>query len=131
SYPWITAAVVISFRRTATPCWVGCSISKARGERSGRCFPGRRKTRRTRKKMPDFTIHPASYRDPSGFVFRHEDQWYRQLNTAYREDYLRLMDSGLYDELITAGLLLPHREVPENFTDSADWFKTLLPEQLT
>jgi hypothetical protein len=81
--------------------------------------------------MPDFTIHPASYRDPSGFVFRHEDQWYRQLNTAYREDYLRLMDSGLYDELITAGLLLPHREVPENFTDSADWFKTLLPKQLT
>jgi hypothetical protein len=80
--------------------------------------------------MPEFTSHPASYRDPSGFVFRHGDHWYRQVNARYREDYLQLMGSGLYDKLVANGLLLPHREIPANYTDSPDWFKTLLPDQL-
>jgi hypothetical protein len=81
--------------------------------------------------MPDFTIHPASYRDPSGFVFRYGDSWYRQVNIRYREDYLQLTGSGLSDELTANGLLLPHNEVPANLTGSADWFRTLLPEQLS
>ena len=81
--------------------------------------------------MPDITPHPASYRDPSGFVFRFGDNWYRQVNGCYREDYLQLMGSGLYGRLITKDLLLPHSEVPANYTDSPDWFMTLLPEQLS
>jgi hypothetical protein len=80
--------------------------------------------------MPDYISHPASYRDPSGFVFRSGAHWYRQVNASYRDDYLHLMQSGLYRELTAKGLLLPHSEVEENFTGSFDWFKTLLPEQL-
>lgn len=81
-------------------------------------------------KMPEFTPHPASYRDPSGFVFRYDGKWHRQVNNGYRGDYLQLTGSGLYDQLTAKGLLLPHTEIPENYTGSDDWFKTLLPEQL-
>jgi ribosomal protein L11 methylase PrmA len=53
----------------------------------------------------------ASFRDPSGFVFYQDGTPYRQINQFYREDYRRLMDSGLYQELVGAQLLLPHEEV--------------------
>ncbi len=52
--------------------------------------------------------HNASFRDPSGFLFSHEGVLYRQVNQAYAEDFSRLMESGLYDKLIKAGLLIPH-----------------------
>ncbi len=54
--------------------------------------------------------HNASFRDPSGFLFSHEGVLYRQVNQAYAADFSRLMDSGLYDKLIKAGLLIPHFE---------------------
>ena len=34
-----------------------------------------------REKMPtELTLHPASFRDPSGFVFLHNGVLYRQVN---------------------------------------------------
>lgn len=81
--------------------------------------------------MPEFTTHPASYRDPSGFVFRSGDNWYRQVNASYSENYRQLMQSGLYCELTSKGLLLPFSELDENVTGHPNWFKTLLPEQLS
>jgi hypothetical protein len=81
--------------------------------------------------MPDYFPHPASFRDPSGFVFRCGANWYRQVNTGYRDDYLHLVQSGLYGELTAKGWLLPHTEIAENYTGSPDWYKTLLPEQLS
>lgn len=53
----------------------------------------------------------ASFRDPSGFLFKQEDTLYRQVNQSYREDYDLLMQSGLYDRLIKAKKLIPHQEV--------------------
>lgn len=53
----------------------------------------------------------GSFRDPSGFLFRRGGTLYRQVNSVYREDYDRLMESGLYDELVEAGLLVAHEEV--------------------
>lgn len=53
----------------------------------------------------------ASFRDPSGFLFRREGVLYRQVNRKYQADYDHLMQSGLYDRLVKAGLLIPHREV--------------------
>ena len=55
-------------------------------------------------------IVPGSFRDPSGFLFRDSGVLYRQVNRAYREHYEALMGSGLYDDLIGAGLLIPHEE---------------------
>jgi len=60
--------------------------------------------------MNNFDPLPSSFRDPSGFVFRHEGEVYRQINQIYAEDYRHLMDSGLYERLERAHLLIPHQE---------------------
>ena len=52
----------------------------------------------------------ASFRDPSGFLFFRSGVLYRQINRACEKDYARLMDSGLYEKLVKAGLLIPHVE---------------------
>ena len=47
----------------------------------------------------------ASFRDPSGFVFRHDDELYWQINDSYAGHYDLLMASGLYDALVKKGWL--------------------------
>ena len=37
----------------------------------------------------------ASFRDPSGFVYRDEGILLRQVNLGYRKDYEALMEGGL------------------------------------
>ncbi|MGA8849151.1 MAG: SAM-dependent methyltransferase [Dehalococcoidia bacterium] len=54
---------------------------------------------------------PASFRDPSGFLFREDGVIYRQVNLVYKDDYDHLMSSGLYQALIDGNLLIPHEEV--------------------
>jgi len=63
------------------------------------------------KSRSEIAPEGASFRDPSGFVFYQEGRPYRQINQFYREDYRQLMDSGLYQELVEAQVLLPHEEV--------------------
>jgi len=53
----------------------------------------------------------ASFRDPSGFLFSRDGVLYRQVNPKYEQEYVRLMESGLYEKLVKAGLLIPHVEV--------------------
>lgn len=53
---------------------------------------------------------PGSFRDPSGFLFQRGATLCRQVNITYKEAYDRLMQSGLYQALVDAGLLLPHEE---------------------
>lgn len=78
--------------------------------------------------MLGFTKDPASYRDPSGFVFTKDGEWYRQVNKIYQEDYSLFVSSGLSAELQEAGLLVPHQEIRENLTGHPDYFITLKPE---
>ncbi len=54
---------------------------------------------------------PASFRDPSGFLYREDGELYRQVNRGYQEHYDMLQESGLYDELVRDELLIPHEEV--------------------
>jgi len=72
----------------------------------------------------------ASFRDPSGFLFRRHGVLYRQVNRSYREDYNKLMGSGLYGALVEDGLLLPHQEADIAACNPATAFKTLRPEEL-
>ncbi|MGH8542923.1 MAG: SAM-dependent methyltransferase [Gammaproteobacteria bacterium] len=74
---------------------------------------------------------PASFRDPSGFLFRHQGRLLRQVNFAYREHYDLLMKSGLYDELAAAGLLISHRESPKDLAGISDAYRILEPQQVT
>lgn len=53
----------------------------------------------------------ASFRDPAGFVFEKQSQFYRQINDAGRDDYDLLMASGLYRALARKHLLIPHTVV--------------------
>jgi hypothetical protein len=80
--------------------------------------------------MPDYLPHPASYRDPSGFVFRAGNLYYRQINRSFSTDYDQFLGSGLYKTLTEKGLLVPHHEVEEDLTGHPDRYKILLPEQI-
>ena len=80
--------------------------------------------------MAGYLHHPASFKDPSGFVFQANDINYRQVNKMYAENYELLFSSGLYKNLTEKKLLIPHKEVSENITQSPDWYKTLLPQQI-
>lgn len=53
----------------------------------------------------------ASFRDPSGYVFRAAGTLYRRVNPVYLPAYEQLMGGGLYQDLTQRGWLIPHEEV--------------------
>jgi hypothetical protein len=83
-----------------------------------------------KRNAPEPVPHPASFRDPSGFVVRAGNICYRQVDQAGAEDYERLMRSGLYERLAARKLLIPHTEIDDNLTGSTKQYKTLLPRQV-
>ncbi len=73
-------------------------------------------------------IDPASFRDPSGFVFKGDDGLvYRQVNPVYESNYRLLMESGLYQELVDVGALVSHDDVTPAEQQSG---RSLLPQQI-
>ena len=72
----------------------------------------------------------ASFRDPSGFLFSRSGVLYRQINRAYEQEYARLMDSGLYEKLVKAGLLIPHKEMEHAPAESAAALKIIQPDKV-
>ena len=80
--------------------------------------------------MINYKKHPASFRDPAGFIFEHEGKFYRQINTSYADNYALFINSGLYTQLVKKQQLLPHTEINKNFTGTPYWHTTLLPRQL-
>ena len=84
----------------------------------------------TRKSMIKNQQHPASFRDPSGFIFIHEEKFYRQVNQVYAANFDLFIKSGLYNQLVQQKKILPHVELKANLTGQPQWYTTLLPEQL-
>ena len=72
---------------------------------------------------------PASYRDPAGFLFRRQGILYRHVARSYAGDYDRLMESGLYGELVGSGRLVPHEEVA--LEGEGDAYRVLRPEPVS
>ena len=70
----------------------------------------------------------ASFRDPSGFLFVEGGILYRQVNRVYAGNYDHLMESGLYDKLVKAGLLIPHQEVEQAQVGEDVVYKILQPK---
>jgi len=62
------------------------------------------------KKTKTSQIIPSSFRNPSGFLFYSDGSIIRQVNSIYKENYDCLMNSGLYQDLVSAELLIPHEE---------------------
>jgi hypothetical protein len=77
--------------------------------------------------MINYSKHPASFKDPSGFIFLAGEAIYRQVNQAYAATYDKLMSSGLYQQLVSRKQLISHTEITENLTQSPQWYKTLQP----
>jgi ribosomal protein L11 methylase PrmA len=69
----------------------------------------------------------SSFRDPSGFVFRRDGNLLRQVNQSYQQDYLALMDSGLYRQAVEDGWLIPHQEVDSPLADPNSGWRLIRP----
>ena len=72
----------------------------------------------------------SSFRDPSGFLFRRNDVVYRQINKKYAAEYSFLLESGLYQKLVKAGLLISHTEVNISPEESDVAYKVIQPDQV-
>lgn len=72
----------------------------------------------------------ASFRDPAGFVFRHNGEVFRAISQAYLPHFKAFVESGLAGELMAAGLLIPHQEVADFPALPQHIGKVIRPEQL-
>lgn len=73
----------------------------------------------------------SSFRDPSGFVFPHNGLIYRQINNCYASRYDAFVASGLYEKLISRGLLVSHEEVTDGSVQgTGDCYKIIKPQQI-
>ena len=64
----------------------------------------------------------ASFRDPSGFVFRRGNQLFRQVHEHHSPDWQAFVSSGLYDQLVERHRLVRHNEVSSEFAfDERAW----------
>jgi ribosomal protein L11 methylase PrmA len=72
----------------------------------------------------------ASFRDSAGFLFTRAGTLYRQVNQAWRSEYDLLISSGLYDRLVSDGLLIPHVEADAVSPEPGLAYKVIAPELL-
>lgn len=72
----------------------------------------------------------SSFRDPSGFIFTRDGVLLRQVQEIYRPQFELLHSSGLYDELVAEGLLIPHEERPLDEASSDGAAFVLRPERI-
>ncbi len=72
----------------------------------------------------------ASFRDPNGHIYYEDSQIRRQVNTIFKKDYDLLMRSGLYEELVGLGLLIPHTELEAAAATSQKAIYKVLEPQL-
>ena len=80
--------------------------------------------------MADVHAHPSSFRDPAGHIFTKDGTLYRLITAAGKDDYELTMSSGLYEELVAAGLMVAHKEVDTKLADTADAHKVIRPERI-
>ncbi|NVM20239.1 MAG: class I SAM-dependent methyltransferase [Desulfobacterales bacterium] len=73
---------------------------------------------------------PGSFRDPSGFLFYRDGSIYRQVNNTYKDNYDHFRNSGLYQALVDAELLIPHDEANISYARSDKAYKVIKPELL-
>jgi ribosomal protein L11 methylase PrmA len=69
----------------------------------------------------------GSFRDPSGFLFRHEGVLYRRVNSVYASHYDALLASGLCEALQKKGMLIAHQEVNPGDVGEADAYRVIQP----
>lgn len=73
---------------------------------------------------------PSSFRDPGGFVFHDNGIIYRQINLISKENYDYLLSSGLYQKLLSEGLLVEHNEVDVPPPGPSSAYKVIKPKKI-
>jgi ribosomal protein L11 methylase PrmA len=73
----------------------------------------------------------SSFRDPSGFVFSHDGCIYRQVNACFAKNFDSFLTSGLYEKLVSRGLLVSHEEVlDDSVPGTPECHKIIKPQQI-
>ncbi|MCU0422269.1 MAG: SAM-dependent methyltransferase [Bacteroidia bacterium] len=75
--------------------------------------------------FPGFERTSSSFRDPDGFILKKEGIYHRFLPSTYLPIYQLLVESGLYQQLTSEGLLIKHEE-----TDRFNNGLLITPEQI-
>ncbi len=70
----------------------------------------------------------GSYRDPAGFVFRRDGVVLRQINTSFADDWDHYLESGLYDRLAAADIVVRHEEVDISLAAEPPAYRVIQPE---
>jgi ribosomal protein L11 methylase PrmA len=78
----------------------------------------------------DIEKSPASFRDPSGFIFLRNRRIHRAVGYSYKKDYEFLISSGLYNRLTADNLLIKHQEIDHSELNSPDIYKVLQPTHI-
>jgi hypothetical protein len=73
---------------------------------------------------------PSSFRDPNGFLFKKNNQLYRQVNRLYTPHFDHLISSGLYTKLTGRGLLIPHQQVSSDLALNDQAYCVIQPEKI-
>ncbi|GAG86647.1 unnamed protein product, partial [marine sediment metagenome] len=56
----------------------------------------------------------GSFRDPNGFVYQQNQKILRQINQTYFPQFSKLIESGLYNKLVSKNLLIEHKVISQN-----------------
>ena len=73
---------------------------------------------------------PASFRDPTGFVYRRDGVLYRQINAGHEPDWEQFQRTGLYQRLVDRGWLVQHDECDRSLALDDNAAKVLKPRLL-
>lgn len=80
--------------------------------------------------MTELKKHPASFRDPSGFVYHNEGVLYRFVSRSIEQEWNHFLSCGLYEKLVSKKIFLPFSESNENHWNAPDWLITLEPQPI-
>lgn len=69
----------------------------------------------------------SSFRDPAGFIFKKNEELYRQINYVYKDDYDFFIKSGLYQELVQKKYIVSFREIKK---EGRDFYRIIQPQQI-
>jgi ribosomal protein L11 methylase PrmA len=75
-------------------------------------------------------IDPASFRDPSGHVFRRDGVLYRQVQPTAARDWEAFRSSGLYERLAADGLIVEHDDAPLDVAALPDAIAVIRPREI-
>jgi len=75
-------------------------------------------------------VEPASFRDPSGHVFRRDGVLYRQIQASAASDWQAFEDRGLHRGLIAGGLLVEDEAAPPELAAAPGAVAVIRPREL-